>query len=175
MTDLLPQLPSDALLALAQLQEEYRAFRTRERPPTAIQARVYNSGALTIANNTATIPTFDSERWDTDTMHSTSANTSRLTCQTAGLYLIIGHISWAASAVGRRVLSILLNGATTLATDSRMPVTDAAIPTRQTCPAMYRLAAGDYVELQVLQLSGGNLNIESAANFSPEFSMVLIA
>ena len=33
------------------------------------KARVYNSGDLTIPNNNATVLTFDSERYDNDTIH----------------------------------------------------------------------------------------------------------
>lgn len=53
---------------------------------------------LTIANNSTTQLTFDSERWDTDGMHSTSTNTGRLTCVTSGLYLVFANVQWVASA-----------------------------------------------------------------------------
>jgi hypothetical protein len=35
---------------------------------------------------------FDGEDYDTDDMHSTATNTSRITIQTAGIYLVTAHI-----------------------------------------------------------------------------------
>ena len=49
-------------------------------------ARVYNTGNLTITNATETALTYNSEHFDTDTIHDTGSNTSRLTCKTAGKY-----------------------------------------------------------------------------------------
>ena len=44
----------------------------------------YDASGLALANATTTLITFDSEIYDTDTMHSTSTNTSRCTFTTAG-------------------------------------------------------------------------------------------
>ena len=35
--------------------------------------------------------------------------------------------------------------------------------------AIYELAAGDYVLFRAYQSSGGNLDVETASNYSPEF------
>jgi hypothetical protein len=48
------------------------------------------------------------------------------------------------------------------------------IPT-QTVTTVYDLAAGDYLEVFAYQDSGGALNVQTNANYSPEFSMVLVA
>ena len=37
---------------------------------------------------------------------------------------------------------------------------------------IYQLTAGDYVEVRAYQNSGGALNVNSTANYSPEFWMV---
>lgn len=39
---------------------------------------------------------------------------------------------------------------------------------------VYDMSANDYVEVVVLQTSGGALNLEAQANHSPEFSAVRI-
>jgi len=136
-----------------------------------VGARVYNSGALTITNNTLTALTFDSERFDTDTIHSTASNTSRLTATTAGKYAISGHIEWAANATGHRLIAIRLNGTTSLASIRRNAISGGAATEQQSIATIYELAVNDYVELHVLQTSGGNLNVNAAGNYSPEFSM----
>lgn len=52
-----------------------------------ISCRVKNSGSQTItASAAATAVTFDQEDYDTDTMHDTGANTSRITFNRAGKY-----------------------------------------------------------------------------------------
>src|SRR4051794_16526480 len=49
---------------------------------------VYNDAAQSIPDGALTALTFNTEHFDTDSIHSTSSNTSRLTCQTAGIYVI---------------------------------------------------------------------------------------
>lgn len=134
-------------------------------------ARAYNNANLTIGNNSTTTLTLNSERYDTDTIHDTSTNTSRLTCKTAGKYLVTGTVDFAAHATGLRGLYIWLNGTTYIAIANQMAITTAAIPTRMTISTIYDLAVNDYVELRAYQSSGGDLNVQTGANFSPEFMM----
>jgi hypothetical protein len=132
-------------------------------------ARVYNSLFQTIATATWTAITFDSERYDTDSIHSTVSNTSRLTCQTDGKYIISGNVAWVAQATGDRRLEIYLNGSTTIAREGgNVPGGSAFV---QSITTIYNLSATDYVELRVLQTTGGNLNVLAIGNYSPEFSI----
>src|SRR5687768_15816704 len=146
---------------------------TQDTPDFEIAARVYNNAAISIATATATALTFNSERFDTDTMHSTSVDTGRLTCVTAGFYEITVNIEWAANATGRRVVSLRVGGLTTIASLQAMAVSDGTV-TRQSLTTVYELAEGDYVEVLVVQTSGGNLNVQATGNLSPEFSMVRV-
>ena len=57
---------------------------------TDIGARVYNDANISIPDNTETAVTFNTEEWDTDTIHDPSTNPERLTAKTAGKYL--GHV-----------------------------------------------------------------------------------
>lgn len=133
-------------------------------------ARVYNSAALTIATGgVGTSLTFDSERFDTRSLHSTSANTGRLTAPVAGLYVITAQIEWAANGVGERDLILNLNGTTNIARS--LHPTTAVGTTAQSISTLYKLAANDYVQVVVRQTSGGNLNVTASGNYSPEFSM----
>jgi hypothetical protein len=138
-------------------------------------ARVFNSTDLAIPNTTHTILAFDSERYDTDTIHSTSSNTSRLTCVTPGVYAISAHVSFAPSAAGTlRAVHIRLNGATFIAVNYDPPV-GGGFSTNVSVSTQYRLAAGDYVEVDVYQDSGGSLNVQAAGNYSPEFGLVKVS
>src|SRR5262245_7924090 len=51
--------------------------------------RVYNSDDSNgVVDQTDLAVSFDSERFDTDNMHSTSSNKSRITFNTAGVYVV---------------------------------------------------------------------------------------
>lgn len=135
--------------------------------------RVYASGNQSIGNATFTAVTFNSERFDTDGMHSTSVNTARVTAATAGIYQITGHLVFA-SGSGTRNARIRLNGVTSIA-EQETPVTTATRAVTVTC--LYELAVGDYVELLAYQDSGGALNIlgnGTVPNYGSELSAVWV-
>lgn len=133
-------------------------------------ARVYNSAAISLANYTATALTFNSERYDNDSIHSTSSNTGRLTATTAGVYQITGHVGFAGSGTGRRQIYIRLNGSTLIGVQDGVPYTSGS-DCYLTVTAEYKLAATDYVELVAFQNSGGSINAVSGGSYTPEFAM----
>lgn len=119
-------------------------------------ARVRHSAAQTIPDNNSTSLAFDTDRWDTEAIHDTATNNSRLTCVTAGKYTITAHVTFAATSdVGNRAAYLIVNGATTIggqlirAADS--DVTKIIVGTE------WPLAASDYVEVLAYQNSGGDL------------------
>lgn len=131
------------------------------------QARVYNNANISISHNTLTALTFNSKRFDTGNFHSTSANTSRLTAPTAGLYVIGAGVQWDASSAGIRAAAIRLNGSTQIV--NQTVDIDSATNHSHNLSTQYQLAAGDYVELVAFQTSGGALNVLASGNYSPEF------
>lgn len=131
-------------------------------------ARVYNNANITISTASDTALTFNSERYDADTIHDTGSNTSRLTCKTAGKYIIVGHVEFASNATGARQVFIRLNGTTDI---GRQAYLSPGSATRFCITTIYDLALNDYIELVVWQNSGGNLDVVAAGNRSPEFSM----
>lgn len=133
-----------------------------------IGARVHNSANISINNNTVTALTFDSERWDTDTIHSTSSNTGRLTATTAGKYQITGHVVWATTPISG-IIRVRLNGTITIG--SSQVIGDYR---QMSITTLWDMSATDYVELFVFQLSGGALNINFLDNASPEFMMMKV-
>jgi hypothetical protein len=142
--------------------------------PVLPQARVYNSAAISTATGTPKILTFDSERYDNGGLHSTSANTGRLTATITGLHQIGCHVEFASNITGSRYVGLKVNGATYVAFDERQAVTVAGRPTIVTVSTSYQLAAGDYVEVEVFQNSGGNLNVNASGNYTPEFWIVRV-
>lgn len=146
------------------------ATAQRLNPPLP-QARVYNSAAITgIVTATVTPLTFDTERFNNGALHSTSANTGRLTAPIDGLYLIGAQIQWESNATGNRLLRLMLNGASQLVRDERAAVNGDV--TDQEVTTLYQMQAGDYVTVEVVQSSGANRQINAAPASSPEFWMV---
>lgn len=139
---------------------------------SVIGARAYHNADQTLTNNTAIALALNSERYDTDTIHDTVTNNSRLTCHTAGKYDIKGNGRIAANATGDRYLSIRLNGTTTIAITYMKSPGASILILSVACD--YQLAVNDYVELVAFQNSGGDINLEAIGNYSPEFSMHLI-
>lgn len=132
-------------------------------------ARVYNSADIVIADSTWVKLTFDSERFDTDNIHSIVSNTSRLTCRTAGIYLVVAAAQWRAAAGGVRRFQILLNNTDVLQQDYSGMASDNYLGT--SCQTIVELAVNDYVEFRVVHNQGAPLNIGSWAMYSPEFMM----
>jgi hypothetical protein len=140
---------------------------------SASAARVYNTVNISIPHNTMTALTFNSERYDTDTMHDLVTNPGRLTCKTAGKYEIGAGMVLGASGTGRRYAELRLNG-TTVIDIFQIPVNSASAGTILKLNTQYDLAVNDYVEVRVLQDSGGALNVEASGNYSPEFWMARV-
>jgi hypothetical protein len=129
---------------------------------------VTRSAAQVIANATNTAITWDTESADTDAIHSTVTNTSRLTVPAGmgGLWGIGYTLEWAiAPGAGQRAAWLSINGNTTgrLAYNlpASMPGTDTPAYAGFTTVA---LNAGDFVELYVYQATGGNVSAATSSN-----------
>lgn len=141
---------------------------------TQPSARAYHNANQAITTGTVTALALNSERWDTDTIHDTSTNNSRLTCKTAGKYDISGSVFWDVGATGKRAVTIRLNGTTDIASQSAVNQ-GAGDGVQLTVATIYDLAVNDYVELTVLHNQGANLNVLVNGNNSPEFSMARVS
>lgn len=114
--------------------------------------------------------TLDSERFDNAAMHSTSSNTERITIPTGGggKYIFGGAQEWDNSSVGFRYISIGLNGLTTYLAQHN-GTNDATLFICLSTMTTYAMAAADYAVMGAWQNSGGTLNVQTKANYSPEF------
>lgn len=72
---------------------------------------VYNTANQSVPNSTTTLLTWNSENWDSENMHSTSVNTGRLTCVTAGKYMVTTNLIFSSNNTGVRQIVIAKNGA----------------------------------------------------------------
>lgn len=122
---------------------------------------------LAIVTGTDTLVALTAEDFDTDSFHSTSVNTDRLTipANMGGVYLIIAQLQWDSSTAGSgRTVRIWKNGlAGTALAESAIDASPGGSLSRGvsvSCVAV--LAAGDYVGMGVFQNSGANLDIEAA-------------
>jgi hypothetical protein len=139
--------------------------------PGGVGALAYNSANLALTTATSTVITLNSERFDTDSFHSTASNTSRLTVPTGmgGIYQITAQARFASNSTGIRLILVRLNGTTTIAQQSMTAI--SGNETDMVLSTVYNLAAGDYVELLAYQNSGGNLDLQ-ATSASPVLAMV---
>ena len=120
---------------------------------------LYRGSGQTISDNTATILTFDNEYFDTDAFHDNSTNTSRITIPAGlgGKYLITGLVYLPDNnTTGNRILRIFKNGTGgTRLVNNHSP--GNAVAQYIQAQIVVSLVATDYVELQALQTSSGNL------------------
>ena len=120
--------------------------------------RVYKSTAFSHTSSGNFLDaTFDSERFDTQGLHSTSSLTNRITIPSgwAGLWMIGGEADWAANATGLRSTRLLVNNTAIIAIQSNGLRSDNI--NEQSVCTIYRLAVADYVTLSIYQSSGGTL------------------
>lgn len=136
-------------------------------------AHVTSTTALTQSDSTFNVLPFNSERYDSAGMHSNSTNNSRLIAQADGVYLATAHVRFASNTTGTRTLIIRKNG---LAAGSiaRQDTPGDGL-TGLSVGTVVQLADNDFLEVQVRQNSGGDLDVEKSAEESPEFSLTWIA
>lgn len=132
------------------------------RSPSCV---AYHSANQAIANNTITTPAFDSEEFDTDAFHDLTTNNGRLTVPTGkdGLYVAVFVAVWAASAGAELYAAILKNGSTERGSARAINAAGSVIARQTVASLPTRLAAGDYVMVNVLQGTGAALNLLGGA------------
>jgi len=133
------------------------------KPNNAVH--VYRTANQLIGNAAWTSLLWDAELFDESGMHSTSSNTSRLVALCAGTYEVAAMVRFDANATGNRFIRIDPSNAAAGAEVS-MANMGASTHTAVVTHATYTLAAGDYVEIQCYQNSGGDLNALGAASQS---------
>jgi len=128
--------------------------------------RVYHSAAQAIATGTNTPLAFNSERYDTDSMHDTVTNNTRITFNTAGLYVVGGNVEFEPALGSYMQIGIRLNAANSIAWAL---ITPTNVINKLNVSAVYKFAVGDRIELMVEHSHGSNRNVTRVDGYSPEF------
>lgn len=119
---------------------------------------------------------FNTENFDTASMHDTVTNNSRISAPVTGIYIVHGSVEFA-SGTAVQAIGFRVNGTGTGSpTHSIQGHVDAVAQA-----GFYhygdtiKLIANDYIELVALQSSGGALNlVASTAEGRPNFSVVWV-
>jgi hypothetical protein len=92
-----------------------------------------------------------------------------------GKYLVQWQATWDPNATGSRNTKIILNGGTTVAYGTwSMALTGAGDSTIHANTAVLSLSVADYIEIQMGQGSGGNLDANGGANDGNTFSIIYL-
>lgn len=127
---------------------------------SVVFATAYNSTSQSIPPATATPLTFDTNRTGSNTtVHSTTANNTRFTAPTDGVYLATCGASWAAA--GSVQLFIRLNGAPPYLAGNALNGTDML----QNVTSILHMAAADYVECVVFTPATGGAATAASAQY----------
>lgn len=142
------------------------------------ETQVRQTATQTLTSAVFASITFDIEDLDKNPdgskNHSTSVNTSRFTAVYAGWYRISGSICFAPNATGIRESRWAVNG-TPLNASAAMIQSVTSGGTNTILVATTQLAflnVNDYVELQGLQSSGGNLTTAASSYEASSMSVV---
>lgn len=143
-------------------------------PPTGLailpRVKATNNTIQTIGNRTTVALTWNTTAFDTDHMHSTTSNTTRLTVNTPGAYVFGVTFDWVANATGHREAMLRKNGTTWIANINYMPPADNVSVSRMNLAmaAPEYCNVGDYFEVLVYQASGGPLDIMASSSGHPQ-------
>lgn len=131
------------------------------------RVHAFDTTTLAIPNSSATLVTFNSETYDTDTMHNTGATTSRITFTTAGLYEVDYFITISTFTYSTLDFNVRLNaagvsgGGTSLRTQ---PFDPSGTNIRFSFTRYFN--AGDYIEAFITQVKSsapGTVNLSGTS------------
>lgn len=145
--------------------------------PVVPACRVFHSVDQSIAHAVVGVLSFNSQRHVTDNMHSTSTNNSRITFNTAGVYLITGHAAFTSAGDYTDLqLAIRLNGTTWLELYRDRDPGSLTGGRYMNVSTPYKFAAGDYVELIAVHSNGAAAarNVIADPNRSAEFTATFL-
>jgi len=140
-----------------------------------IAARIYNSTDEPVLLQPTSLPvkrlTFDRVSFDTANLFDPSHPTW-LRAPITGVYVINANVSWQISGAsgGNFAVYVYVNGHA-ISVDQRPPAEE----TRQVVTTIYRLNAGDEVEVGVGQDNASTLNANAVGDYAPSLAMAWIA
>jgi hypothetical protein len=146
---------------------------------TGYAVQAWNKGSQSIPDSTLTRLAFDSTTADsTGTQHSDTTDNSRLTCRSAGTYIVHAEAEWAANASGVRRIFLKANGTNIVGYASSYPHQSFQGEQNQVTAFWSCQTPGEYIEMFGYQASGGVLSLAggtdgvagAGANTTPRLS-----
>jgi hypothetical protein len=139
-------------------------WKTISTSPTFVGTALYKSATQTCTNGANTVLTWQNEYLDTDSFHSTSTNTSRITIPSgkAGKYQVAAQTNWTTDTTAQCNITIIKNGSmivTNVYGNARWFSRSLAVSTVVDC------AVSDYLEVQMTVSGGVNLDTEQYATW----------
>lgn len=141
-------------------------------PPNILsppRCSAYHNANQSINSDVGTVLSLNAEYYDTDTMHDTSTNNSRVTFMTTGIYLVTFLCAWEGNTSGDRLSLIRKNGNEFLGGVARRALNSATYELGMSVTVQEFFEEDEYVEAYVRQDSGGALNL-LATRYSPILS-----
>lgn len=125
------------------------------------RARVFMSAVQNIPNAANTVLNFDSESYDTASIHDVAVNNSRLTVPAgySGYAKLAAQALWT-NSTGARLLLLRKNGGTIVLEDT----SGIGLNYHSIVSGLIPVVAGDYFEILARQDSGAAQNINSGTN-----------
>ena len=133
--------------------------------------RVVRTTNQSIPDNAHTAITWEAVDTDSNSMWA-GGNPTRMTVKHTGFHTVSASIAFASNATGNRYVGIKKNGTTWVAFMNMLPL--SGVDTFAAISHSLKLTIADYIEITVLQNSGGALNAIANSDWSPRGSMVYI-
>lgn len=157
------------VLAVASTSGSTATLQWQSPTFTVPAALVKHSANQETLNNAWTGLSWDTEVSDPQGMHSTAANSSRLTAvHSTGLYQVGANVNWNANSNGSRLLRILCNDSSAVAANKVEQFSAAALG--ECVVGLARVAdTTDYFTVQVLQNTGSTLSVTNSTTYATSF------
>jgi len=151
------------------------AVGTAQQSSSIPAARVTNSTTQNVPSDTSLPLAFDTEIYDTASMHSTNPiDTAALRAPVDGIYAVTAQATWGAGT-GVRLVRLVKNGSQLLAEEIQPAGVNSGGPLYQTRTTQVQLQAGDFVQVVARQNSGSIQTVFKDDELTPEFSMAWLA
>lgn len=154
---------------IAPLEAATKAYTDALEARYQIGARARHSVDQAIPDSSVTTVALNTTDYDTDDIHDDAVNNSRLTCKTAGKYVVTGNVEFLGRAGGDRK-AYLFKGATSFGISTFFSP-DAIEKTALVVVSIINLAVDEYVILRVWQSSGAPLDLFHFSLRSPSLAM----
>lgn len=173
-----PDVQAEIIEKIDKLNRRLKYLESLEyvSPGPQPSARIYRDSSQAIPDDIGTPISFNQTEWDNDNIFDI-AQPTRMTCRTAGKYLVIGNINYdtGGGAGIHRSCYIVRDGL--YGAGGTVATVRCAAMTRQAnlvVATLWDLGIGDYLELYAHHDQGGPLNVNYYAAYTPRFMMVRV-